>query len=692
MKVTLEELAWPMNAALAGGLEALFVEAGYALGKARLPPIEQTLDWVVNAPRTLGFAGALESFGPSSLLEQLSKPGPMTVSIPGEPAPRGRGTTYLLVIGGGLRCRVVSSDGLVRTMSPAELYDVVISTFVAPTALAVALADLEGASRQLARFERTTRLEQLTMGVVRFGRDGACALTEQLDALRGTRLVWAFVALSLVDLAVVSVASLTLGQAAVDGVVDRGRIVAWAMLSLVHVLLTYVSTATLGSLSILGSIAIKRRLLEGALAIDDRVLRTQGYGASLARLNEASVVERTSIAEIFGLLTPLGSWIAAGWVFSRMSVALPLLLVQLVATVFVVLVARRLVRASTRAYGQRLLLTEDLVDKIVGHRTRAIQENKIARHEAEDRSLAEYAATSASQDWLTVVTASAPRLFTLGSGAVLAAAVVMGASSNELLVGGIAIFLGMQALSAVSSTTERGAAWGAAWLAIRPLFAAGRTRDRSHRDVDTAETTEGLPTVVAASALSFAYRDGGRVILRDANVRVQRGEHVLIEGTSGGGKTTFAKLVAGELVPTSGSLLVGGVDFTTVSQRQWRRIVASAPQFHENHVFANTFAFNVDPRDGRRGLTGAAREICDELGLAPVLSRMPSGSAQLLGENGWQLSHGERSRIFVARALLQGAKVIVFDESFAALDPVTMSRVVECVRRRAPTLFVIAHV
>jgi ATP-binding cassette, subfamily B, bacterial len=55
------------------------------------------------------------------------------------------------------------------------------------------------------------------------------------------------------------------------------------------------------------------------------------------------------------------------------------------------------------------------------------------------------------------------------------------------------------------------------------------------------------------------------------------------------------------------------------------------------------------------------------------------------------LSHGERSRIFLARALLQKAPLTVLDESFAALDPETLARCLRCAFERAPTLMVIAH-
>jgi ATP-binding cassette subfamily B protein len=86
-----------------------------------------------------------------------------------------------------------------------------------------------------------------------------------------------------------------------------------------------------------------------------------------------------------------------------------------------------------------------------------------------------------------------------------------------------------------------------------------------------------------------------------------------------------------------------------------------------------------------------AEALCDELGLRDLLNRMPAGLLQMVGETGWQLSHGERSRLFLARALLQRAEVVVLDESLAALDPATSRRVMDCVRSGADTLVVVAH-
>jgi ABC-type transport system involved in cytochrome bd biosynthesis fused ATPase/permease subunit len=136
------------------------------------------------------------------------------------------------------------------------------------------------------------------------------------------------------------------------------------------------------------------------------------------------------------------------------------------------------------------------------------------------------------------------------------------------------------------------------------------------------------------------------------------------------------------------------LDWQTLGSEGWRRRVTAAPQFHENHVLTETFAFNL--LMGRRWPPqledlGEAEAICRELGLGALLDRMPAGMLQTVGETGWQLSHGEKSRLYIARALLQGSELVVLDESFASLDPENLRRALCCVFSRANTLVVVHH-
>jgi ATP-binding cassette, subfamily B, bacterial len=82
-------------------------------------------------------------------------------------------------------------------------------------------------------------------------------------------------------------------------------------------------------------------------------------------------------------------------------------------------------------------------------------------------------------------------------------------------------------------------------------------------------------------------------VLRQCSLSVSSGDRILVEGSSGGGKSTLASLLVGMLTQHSGLLLLEGLDWQTLGVDGWRRRVASAPQFHENHVLTETFAFNL---------------------------------------------------------------------------------------------------
>jgi len=140
-------------------------------------------------------------------------------------------------------------------------------------------------------------------------------------------------------------------------------------------------------------------------------------------------------------------------------------------------------------------------------------------------------------------------------------------------------------------------------------------------------------------------------------------------------------------------VLLGGFDRQTTGAAAWRRRVALVPPFHENHVLRHSLAFNL--LLGRCWPPQAedlaeAEAVARALGLGALLDRMPSGLHQLVGETGWQLSHGERARVFVARAILQRPDLVLLDESFDALDPETLERAVRCVLDRTRTTVLLA--
>ena len=230
-----------------------------------------------------------------------------------------------------------------------------------------------------------------------------------------------------------------------------------------------------------------------------------------------------------------------------------------------------------------------------------------------------------------------------------------------------------------------------AWQRVSVLYQSAARREN-------AGALEAQPPAQAplidARQLVFRYSASTAPVLNGCNLKIAMSDRLVLEGSSGGGKSTLVSLLSGLRQPDSGHLLIDGLNGQMLSSESWGRRIAAAPQFHENHVLAETFAFNLFM--GRRSVLGPAdfdqaHSICDELGLGDLLARMPAGMLQMVGETGWQLSHGERSRLYIARALLQDAELVVLDESFAALDPENLQRALECVLKRAKALLVIAH-
>ena len=227
---------------------------------------------------------------------------------------------------------------------------------------------------------------------------------------------------------------------------------------------------------------------------------------------------------------------------------------------------------------------------------------------------------------------------------------------------------------------------------MKPLFHAAA--HQSEPGAAVVPTRDAEAALLEARELTFRYRGRSEPILRGCNLTIRPHDHILLEGASGEGKSTLASLLAGLCPPESGLLLAGRLDRFTLGEAQWRARVALVPQSQENHVFSASLAFNLlmgRAWPPRLEDLAEARAVCRDLGLGPLLARMPAGLDQMVGEAGWQLSEGERSRVFLARALLSQADVLVLDECWATLDPESLTSAYRALRLRANAVLMVAH-
>jgi len=197
------------------------------------------------------------------------------------------------------------------------------------------------------------------------------------------------------------------------------------------------------------------------------------------------------------------------------------------------------------------------------------------------------------------------------------------------------------------------------------------------------------PIQVRTTDLGYSYREGGPV-LRGISVEVERGTHVAIVGQTGGGKTTFAKLLARLADPAAGHIQVDGVDLRNVSPTSRRNAIRMVPQ--DGFLFDTTVRENV--RYGRRSASDRDVETAfDELGLSDWVASLPQGLDTPVGERGEALSVGERQLVSLARAQIDQPGLLILDEATSAVDPATEQRTTEALRRLSAgrTVITIAH-
>jgi ATP-binding cassette, subfamily B, bacterial len=746
----LADLAWP-QARAAEALLALARAAGLRPTAASVHELPSSEDALTLSSRLVATA---EECGLE--LEALQTPYAETDALLARGAPaliavQGFGGELRLaaLLRGGPRARLLAPDGRVQRCDVARLRELwcepherALAPVLAPVLDA---SGLQGAARERARRALVAgQLGPLPVGAAWMLRAPPGQSFVQAARRAGLGRLALAVALTGFAASLVGLLSwIPFARGILSGHFEPAWFAAWALLLLAALPLRWLESWWQSLFGVRFGLLLRRRLMAGATRLDPAAMRGEGAGSLLGRVLDSEALEGLLLGGGFVLVGAAIDVALAGFVLARgPSAALALVLFALWIGAALILGVLHFRRSRDQA-DARLALTHDLVERMHGQRTRVVQEPRERWHLQEDALLDSYLARARALDrtTLTVLVLVSGGWLAAGTAALALAFVDGHATALGLALGLGALLLGQQALARLSSGLVQLAACAVAWRQVRPVYRAatqvespglprsalrpggapggapGGTRvdaaGSAPSAVARAAPGEDTPLLVARQ-LSFRHPGREQEALTAIDLTLRRGDRVLLQGPSGGGKSTLVSLLSGWREPRAGSLLLNGLDRASQGAERWRRHVTAAPQFHENHVFTGTFAFNLllaaphEPApdggvpDEARADDGAdegaedraearALQVCRELGLGPLIARMPSGLRQILGETGWQLSHGERSRLFVARALLADASLVILDESLAALDPETGAEVLACVRRRAPALLVVAH-
>ena len=189
--------------------------------------------------------------------------------------------------------------------------------------------------------------------------------------------------------------------------------------------------------------------------------------------------------------------------------------------------------------------------------------------------------------------------------------------------------------------------------------------------------------------IGFGYGQGAPV-LNDVSFVAEAGKTTAIVGPSGAGKSTLISLVPRFYDPSSGQMLIDGVDIATVTKNSLRRQIAYVSQ--QPWLFEGSIRDNL--RYARPDATDAQIEDAARLANAhEFILAQPMGYDTQLGENGVNLSGGQRQRISIARALVRDAPILLLDEATSALDNESEAAVQKALESamRNRTVLVIAH-
>lgn len=198
------------------------------------------------------------------------------------------------------------------------------------------------------------------------------------------------------------------------------------------------------------------------------------------------------------------------------------------------------------------------------------------------------------------------------------------------------------------------------------------------------------PGRVEFDNVTFAYPGADKPVLSDINFTAEPGQTVAVIGSTGSGKTTLANLIPRLFDVTDGQVRVGGVPVREADASSLWDSIGYVPQ--RPYLFAGTIASNLEV-----GLEGATEDdMWWALRVAQAddfVSDMPGQLEASIAQGGTNVSGGQRQRLSIARALIRKPKLLVFDDSFSALDLTTDARLREALWQELPqtTKFVVAQ-
>lgn len=174
------------------------------------------------------------------------------------------------------------------------------------------------------------------------------------------------------------------------------------------------------------------------------------------------------------------------------------------------------------------------------------------------------------------------------------------------------------------------------------------------------------------------YSRGNRVIFKDLNLTIKRGEVTAFMGPSGTGKTTLLRLITRQLVPQQGAIFFNGVDIATLTQTELYAQRQRFGMLFQNGALLTDISVFENVAFPLREHTNLTNRLIRHVVLTKLHAVGLRGAADMMPA---ELSGGMARRVALARAMVKDPEILIYDEPFVGLDPISMGVIVRLVRR-----------
>ena len=192
--------------------------------------------------------------------------------------------------------------------------------------------------------------------------------------------------------------------------------------------------------------------------------------------------------------------------------------------------------------------------------------------------------------------------------------------------------------------------------------------------------------------ISFKYKNRRNTVLDNLNLVIKKGDSLGIVGVSGSGKSTLVDIISGLLEPSKGEIVLDKKNIQKLKSTNWLDKIGYLPQ--ENKLLDESILINITLEyDIEKINYDLLKEVCQKTGLEDLINNLEQKYYTNVGENGFELSGGEKQRIGIARLLYAKKEILIFDESTSNLDEINKKRFIETVNNLSSdnTIIIISH-